>query len=395
MSRKLFIAGALLLAAYAFIFSLLTFDTIVRIFSKASTMETPNLLLLIFLEMSRLIASVVAVIIALVLIARRSDRSDGRALSIFLLFTVILYEKAVGANGFPGPVQENVAGALLQAGISPRVLSWFFGPSAWPAWPAIAALLRFSAVFPKPLEAEMLEASGRSDRQGFLRAARPAGADVGAYFRRVSLSLLNARAFTTPYLAAGAVVLAIIQTLTQGVLFDVVLGSLAFLALCVAFTNLRAAYVAAEGEERVRMTWLVEGFVVAVVIFVISSSLLMLVPGRAGMMAAFLLFTLAPLAVMVCLALSVLDKGELDSRQAIDETVRGGTIALFATFFFGVLYQLFGAAVERLGMSHALAPIAAAVIVAMLYRPMSKQADRLRLRVLEQSTTQTHTGGTG
>ncbi len=384
-ARMLFLPAAIIVMVYAAIFPLLTIDTLARVLGTLGGFETRNLLLVLFLELSRLFTTVVALLLAVALILRGRQHADGRALAFFLLFAVIAYEQVFGSNGVPGPAQESVALALRTAGVSSALLNWLFGAVPWAVWPAAAALLRFAAIFPRPLDPDMLDESGRSDRRGLLRARGVAGLDVGALCRRLSKLLLARGAFRPVPLCAAAVLLVAAQTALPNTVASVALGLIGLGSVCVAFTNLRAGHAAAAGADRVRMIWIAEGFVLALFMFLVSAVVLLLVPGSVARTAAFILIMLTPAAISICLALSVLDRGELDSAGAIEVTIRHGTLAVFLALAFGALNLALQLAAGRLGMSHALAAGVAATGTAAGIGGLRKAADRLRLRVLERS----------
>ncbi len=231
----------------------------------------------------------------------------------------------------------------------------------------------------------MLDESGRSDRRGLLRARGVAGLDVGALCRRLSKLLLARGAFRPVPLCAAAVLLVAAQTALPNTVASVALGLIGLGSVCVAFTNLRAGHAAAAGADRVRMIWIAEGFVLALFMFLVSAVVLLLVPGSVARTAAFILIMLTPAAISICLALSVLDRGELDSAGAIEVTIRHGTLAVFLALAFGALNLALQLAAGRLGMSHALAAGVAATGTAAGIGGLRKAADRLRLRVLERS----------
>lgn len=383
-ARSFFLAAALLLVVYAAIFPLLTMDTLAKILGRASTLETRSLFLLLYLELSRLFTSLTAITIAIVLILRGSRRPDARALAIFLLFATITYEKVFGSNGYPGPVQERVTEALFAAGASPRLLTWLFGPLTWAAWPAAAALLRFSTVFPNHLEPEVLENSGRADRRGLMRSSGLAGKDIGAFFRGISKRLLSGGGFRPITLVGWAGLMIALHTALGGAPAAPVLWLVAFFAAGIPFTNLRAAYASARDADRVRLTWMVEGFVLALFMFLISAAILLVIPGAVARMAGFILIMLAPATIMVCMALSVLDHGELDAQDPIDRTIRTGTVALSVTVVFGVVYRILEIATNHFGMSHALASFGATIIAALGFEAIRRSTDEVRLRILER-----------
>lgn len=386
--RWAFLSAVIVLAFYATIFPLLTIDTLTKILHHMAGYETRSLFLLLYLEFSRLFTSVVAVTIAIVLIARGRERADVRALAMFLLFATITYEKVFGTNGLPGPVQERMTEALFAAGASPKILQWLFGPVAWSIWPTVAALLRFSTVFPHDLHADALEASGRADRQGFMRSTGVVGADVGALFRGISRRVLSAGGYRPLVLSGAAIVMVAGHTALAGTRASLGLWLVTALAGCIAVTNIRAAYVTSDGTDRVRITWIVEGFVLALLMFLISAVVLLIIHTPAAVMAGFVLIMLAPATVMVCMALSVLDRGELDTQTMIDQTVRNGTIILVLTLIFGVLYGLIGFATDYYGMSRALAALAAAISTGIGFEAIRLSTDRLRLKILERSSSE-------
>lgn len=383
-AKTLFFVSAALLFVYAGIFPLLTIDTLAKIFARATTYETRNLFLLLFLELSRLFTTAVALGLAAALVLRNHERRDARALVLFLLFATITYEKIFGSNGYPGHVQEKVSEALFAAGASPKLLLWLFGPIAWSIWPTAAALTYFSAQFPRTLESAQLQASGLTDRRGMLRASGPAGADVGAMFRKLSESLLERGWFWPARLSIAAIVMIGIHTVLGGSTARYALLGLGVLLIGVIVTNLRASYHEARGPDHVRMTWIVEGFVVVLFIFLVSGAAL-ITPLPAVQIAAFVLMMMAPAALAICFALSILDQGELDSANAVAETVGAGVLALVTVAVFGMVFRVFDAVAASTGMSHALALGAAGVVMLLGFGALRRGTDSLRVKVLEQN----------
>jgi hypothetical protein len=354
----------ILLLAYAVLFPLLTADTLSKLLPRLAAFETANALLLLYLEFGRLLTSGIAIILAAVMLARK--RADSRALAVALLFAVIAYEKKFGSNGFPGPVQESVANALLSRGVSPKILAWLFGPLAWAVWPSLAAMLRFSVVFPREMDESTLLASGQQDRRGFMRNNGLAGRDIGAAFRGMSLALLQRRLYEPRMLAAGALILVVAHTVLQPPLaVTLILG--AFI-MCIVITNLRAAYLVSVGEDRARATWIAQAPLVAGFIFLGSALLLAIAPAMRTI--AFTMIMAAPIAAICCLALSVLDRGELNTQNALGRTVALGSAGIGAILLFGAVY--------------AVAPVWVALIIALVSIPVVKRVtDRVSKKILE------------
>ena len=384
MARAAFIVVAILLLIYAAIFPLLTLDTLSRLLSQAAAFAGKDLLLLLFLELSRVFTTVVAILIAAALLISGRRRSDARALALFLLLAAISYEKVFGSNSYPGHLQERLTNALLNAGVSHQLLFWLFGPVVWTVWFAAAALLRFSVTMPRDLDAAALDASGLRDRRGLLRGKGVGGADIGALFRSASARIARSGAYRVLPLTIAAAVLAALNTLAHGAAVTALLYIIALTVVCVVITNIRAAHGLAEGADRARVTWIGEGFIITLFLFLISAAALITIPDRAGLMSAFVLIMLTPAAIIICLALSVLDHGELDAEASLDWTVRHGTIIVAVVVTFGIVYDLVSFAAGRLGMSHAAAVAIAAVAAVIAYRPLSRAVDRLRLKVLEK-----------
>lgn len=378
--RIVFFILAFFAFLYAIIFPILTLDTLVRVFSRAQALETRNLFLLLFLEGSRLVTSIVGIALALILILRASDRADARALAMFLLFATITYEKLLGGSAYPGYGQERATMALLQAGLSPRLLSAAFGPNAWTLWAALAALLRFSAVFPRPIETGTLEASGTKDRRGMLRGSAVAGSDVGAAFRNVSMALQRKGVYRSTVLAATASGMIVLHLLLGP---GLVIAATAFV-IGIVITNVRASFMTAEGTDRVRGIWITEGFLLALFMFLIGAAVFV-VPRPDARMLGFLVVMLIPATVMACLALAVLDHGELDTGDLIESTARTGTFLLGLLLGFGLLLRFFLFAGRAVHLAPAAAFFAAAAVAALAAIPLRNALERLRLRLLERT----------
>lgn len=382
--RTAFLVLAALAFVYALIFPLLTIDSLVLLFARPQAYEARNFLVILFLEVTRLFTTLVGIGVAAYLLMRASDREEGRALAIFLLFATITYEKVLG-GGVIGPVQDSAARALIAGGVPAPLLKLLFGPQVWTAWIAIAALLRFSAVFPRPLQAESLEASGRADRRGFLRGSAVAGADIGASFRSLSRWLLERKAFGFAPLAAFALVMAAIHLLVAGRLHDLVFWALAVLALFVAITNVRGAYLASDDAGRARTAWITLGLVLGLFMFLTSTAAYVLIPTALVRAMAFGLMMIIPAVIMSCLALSVGASGEHDTRAAVQWAVRAGAIILGMMIVLAAVLAVGRWTSNRFGVPPALTVLGAVVLTALAYVPVSRVADRTRRRVLEDA----------
>ncbi|HEX6066627.1 MAG TPA: hypothetical protein VFZ04_20475 [Longimicrobiales bacterium] len=310
-----FLVLAILLLLFLAIFPVLTIDAIGKLLTRAAQLERGNLVLVLYLELSRAFTTLTAVLTALFLVLRSAREPDGRALALFLIFSALTYEKIFGATGYPGPLQEKFTLALLDAGVPRGVLYWLFGSVPWSLWLALAAIMRFSVVFPRPpLSAEAIDASGAQDRRGMLRGSGIAGFDIGAGLRSISKRALRAGAFRPVpiWLAAGALI--VITTLLTSTVRLAAFAITATAVTALAITNLRASYRVVAEREKVRVRWLLLGFAIAGAFFVLASLPLLISEHPLVTVPALVLLMLAPAAIMVCGAMAVLYRGALDPR---------------------------------------------------------------------------------
>jgi hypothetical protein len=382
--RVVFLVLAALAFIYALIFPLLTIDSLVLLFSRPQAYETGNFLLILFLEVTRLFTTLVGIGVAAYLLVRASDREDGRALAIFLLFATITYEKVLG-GGVIGPVQDSAARALIGGGVPAGLLKLLFGPQVWTAWFAIAALLRFSAFFPRPLHAEALAASGLEDRRGLLRGSAVAGADIGASFRALSSWLLVRKTFGPVPLAIFALLMAALHVLLADRVHDLVFWAIAIIMLFVAITNVRGAYLVSDDDGRSRTAWITLGLVLGLFMFLTSTAAYVLIPTTLTRAMAFGLMMITPAVIMSCLALSVGASSAHDTRAAVDWAVRAGTIILGMMIVLAAALALARWTSSSFGVPPALAILGAVALTALAYVPVSRGADRTRRRVLEDA----------
>jgi hypothetical protein len=382
--RSAFWILAILTFVYALIFPLLTIDSLLLIVGEIETYERRNVLVILFLELSRLFTTLVGVGVAGYLLVRASDRPAGRALALFLLFVTITYEKALGGSAVPGPGQEADAGALLGAGVPAYVMRWLFGEQIWTAWPAIAALLRFSSHYPADLHVDALEASGTEDRRGFLRGSSVAGADIGASFRALSRWLLARNAFSALALTVAAVVMIVLHTMFSERIHPLALWAVALFALFIAVTNVRGGYMAADAGARARAAWITLGLVLGLFMFLISTAAFVLIADPITRGLTFGLMMLVPAVVMSCLAMSVITSGRRDARVLVHSAVRAGFIAFAMLLLLALVYGVGRWFSDHFGVSPAIAALAAVAVCAFAYVPVSQVADRLRVRILEQ-----------
>jgi hypothetical protein len=367
------------------IFPILTFDAVGKLLSRIAALEPGNLVLLLYLELSRAFTTIVAIGAALYLVMRSSRHADGRALALFLMFSALTYEKIFGTTGYPGPLQEKFTIALLNAGVSRDFLLWLFGPVPWSLWLALAAALRFSVVFPHPpLSAEAIDDSGRTDRRGMLRGAGVAGLDIGAAFRGVAKRALQIGALRPLPLWTSAVLLIVVTTLVGPGARAALFAIAASLVTALAITNLRASYNVIDEAEKKRMRWLMLGFAIGGSLFLIAALPLLFFDDPVANIPALVLLMVAPTIIMVCMALGVVYKGPADAGEMLERVPGAAALALVVLLVFAVTLTSLSALATRVGLSRSLVVLATLVITALLFEPLRRGTERMVNRILER-----------
>lgn len=307
------------LVCYAALFPVLSVDVLMRLFARFGHQDRANLALLVFFESTRFLRSGIALALVMLLLGRRVEFRYARALVLFLLFGALAYAMTFGGGGYVGPFQEWLTVTLREAGLSRAVLHTLFGYGWWPTWLALGALLRFSVLFPKPLEAGWINESGRADRAGFMRGVPGAGLDVGAatratLLRAVQRGWLNAGPV---WIICGAAALASIALRTHPARQLLWLPLLFGVGLVI--TALRAGFVAGDELERRQIRWLGRGALAGMLFFLAAGVVGLFGDGPAVAVGVFLLLTVAPGTLVAALAVAVL----LDTRRPAPAQLSG------------------------------------------------------------------------
>ena len=375
----LILAGSLTL--FLMLFPAITADSIAHLFSKRPGLDPGNFALIFYLELSRGITTVVALIAVLVLLVKSSGAADARALTLFLIFVALTYEKVFGGTGYPGPMQERATLWMLENGMSRATLAWIFGPVPWSIWLALAAILRFSVVFPRPpLSPGIIDASARHDRKGMMRGAGVAGTDVGAVFRGISKRLLAAGAFKPVPLWAAAIALIVATTVLGRTARITLFAVVASVVTALAITNLRASYNVVEPREKERMRWLTLGFLGAAALFLVASLPVLLVDNQIATVPALVLLMIAPAVVMICMAMSVIYEGQLDAAELLERLPEATGVA----FVLLLIFTLVATALAASGADGGIVAAAAAATVLLFWKPVRALVSRAVNRVLER-----------
>jgi hypothetical protein len=315
-----------------------------------------------------------AAVLSLALAWRSWHRDDARALATFLAFAAF----ALAGDGVWWLMRLSRAPEWLRdaAGLSVPVC----------VLAGMAAMLRFSCTFPRPLAADEL---------------RPASAAPS----RAALWLAAAQRWSTDAAAvrrAAAWTIGLLILLPEGARIAAKAGGLAFLELDilkyavlglllasmgVSALNLRAGHRRADEEGRRRIFWVLEGFLLATGIAALASALKLMqdVVGYAppvrfwyplAMMAAFA-------ALLACLAVAMFYAGAVDPELAVRRTAVAGLVGLMMVVMFATVEQLLqGWLGHRLGLGDRAGGILTGVTVGLAFEPLRARTAALVERLL-------------
>jgi NADH:ubiquinone oxidoreductase subunit K len=353
------------------------------------------------------VALTAVAIVSLVLQLRFAETAQQRGLVVALMVLTV-----VGAPAAAG-LSLSLAWRNWHRGDA-RALATFLALAAWvlagdglwallrlagtPAWLArtvdlsipvcvvagMAAMLRFSCTFPRPLTPAELASPGASRAARVLSALQRWSTNAAGVRRAaVWLSVGAILVPQTVLIAASALgdAHAIPSVLKYGLL-GLLLGS-----MTVSAANLRAGYRVADVEGRRRIFWVLEGFLLATAIALLASALKVLqdmtgyapaVPFWYGMamMAAFT-------ALLGCVAVAMFYAGALDPALAIRRTAVVGLVGVMTVILFATLEQaLQGWLGQRLGLSDRAGGVLTGVAVGLTFEPLRARSSALVDRVL-------------
>ncbi len=303
-----------------------------------------------------------AALLALALAWLAEDRADSRALAICL-----------GLLAF-GPAADTLAAGVVHPllGDAARDATYFVRDLAMVL--ATAALVRFTALFPRPL--------------------RPADLGPGP-LRAVRLAFLDERRVWRAGIALGVAIpgaILLVEHLVgraagRRLLPILVAVGLAGLTLAVAY--LRTPRPALDAADLRRRDWVLQGFVAATVVLLLASSVKVVqmlggyAPGLPGWYIIALALGLDLLVVF--LAVAMFYHGAFDPRLAIRRTAVAGLVGTLLVFVFVGVEQLLEETVQRwLGLGDRAGGILTGGVVALSFEPLKRRMDALVGRLLRR-----------
>ncbi len=299
-----------------------------------------------------------AVVLAAALLWRGQRRPENRLLALFLALVAFL----LSSDAFWW--WRSIAHPPAWTGLAMDNLNAFASIAS------VAALLRFSSVFPLPLEPRHLTGPGplRRLRSALLRPRIVWLLAVGFYVVLLlswQLAELFGHAPAEPLTVA-------LRMLAVAVLIA---------GVAAAVANLRTGARFADPAERRRLFWLIEGFLAGVAILVLGGALRLAAPlvGGTALRGAFgFALYLALLVILAGLAIAMFFSGALDPGLAIRRTAVFGLVGLTMVFVFaGVENAMQNVVADRLGMSDHLSGLISGGLVALTFDPIKERFNRL------------------
>lgn len=342
--------------------------------------------------------------LTLLIVTRARRRSDATALALSLGFGCLAYSQAFPALLFPHSGFDPRPEALGEGLFMVLALAdpWQQARVLAPAYLAAAAFLRFSVLFPTPLEG----ASIREDRAGRaspIGPSLPSSADP--YWLTALVKPLGKGDYES-YLAffrswrvwAAAAGFALVPWATPDTAVGDALVSLAFAtavaaALVLGVVHLGLRYRTLEPGDRHQILWSVAGFNALLWMAILSGALVLLwrLTGATllgwplGFWSGAALIPLGALALVALLGVGVLLQGAVGPELVIRQTTMNGALVTVLVFLFAGVEELVSDFVgERVGIPSDLGSFVAAGVAAVVFRPLQrilkKVADRLVAR---------------
>jgi hypothetical protein len=284
------------LALFVGFLGVLALDLAWRVWVTRAVFDPGDAGMLLTLESTR--AAATFALVAIALAALRGREPGSAAFAAFLLFVGMWYAKTT-AYGFPGFLQERIAGGLVEAGVPHRLLRVLFGEPGWALPPALAAFLAFAMRYPAPPVAADVRETHATGRRGTFRDVALAGTDVRSFVHRAAAATLERGWWHPATLASGAFAGAVAMlaggALARGIVLAVMTAVGAF-----ACAFLRTAWLRSEGEARTRLASLGRAGLAAS-IGVLAGGALAFVPGETVARMTMTVATAAPLGAAVLL----------------------------------------------------------------------------------------------
>ena len=306
-----------------------------------------------------------ACLVAVPLVLKAQRLVEARALALFLAFMALFWGTVFSFFYFLPSEPGNIAfGSHVGQGASAWTYTWYVL--------AIVAFLRFSVLFPQPLDANQLGAKSRFAPFQTLRRLSMEPAAVWAVGAALILVMAapNVGGTWSPRTATPVDVTWTVWWITIG--WRIVLGYVIVPLSMMVFgvLNLFLGLRTATGMDRRRSLWVFAGFAVALWMVLVAVTLLFIgdLPDAVSIWGVPL-FLFAPLVIVTCLFVAVFYRGDIDPALVIKRSTVYGTLGVAFVVLFAVAESLVSdLLVDRLGLPDAaggalLGGLAAAVVI--------------------------------
>lgn len=325
--------------------------------------------------------ALLACALAALLVWKAAERADARALTLFLCFLAIFWGSLF--RFLKVTVGEGTVNASLSYGDG-----WVSRTASLAFVLAVAAFVRFSALFPRPLTADRLPPARRFPalrrlRAAFLRAPVVWGVTAVALIVLELAPPVLARLAGEPDGPGESAPLFVPVMIGLAVFTYVVLPIAAF---ALGTRNLRASYRGASEDERRRILWVVAGFAVSAWLILGALGLLLGIAlldvelEALGIIVPVAIF-IAPLVLVTCAAIGILRSGAVDPALVLRRSTVYGALGVLAVVAFAGLENALSALVEaRLGLPGIIGSMIAGALVAAVLIPVRGPLQRLVAR---------------
>lgn len=307
-----------------------------------------------------LLSGPAAAALSLALAWRSWHRDDARALATFLALAAFV----LAGDGLWWLMRLSGAPEWLASAASLLVPVCLLA--------GMAAMLRFSCTFPRPLSpAEPGPDGGTPWRAGWAAAQRwstDAAAVRRAAAWTVGLLIVLPESVRIAAEAWG-------RPLPRLPMVKYAVLGLLLAAMAVSALNLRAGHRSADAEGRRRIFWVLEGFLLGTAIAALASALKLMQDATGYVPPVEFWYPLAMMmaftALLACLAVAMFYAGAVDPELAVRRTAVAGLVGLAMVVMFATLEQaLQGWLGERLGLGDRAGGILTGVTVGLAFEPL-------------------------
>lgn len=299
--------------------------------------------------------------LALALVWRIVPRPDSRALAMLLADMTLLR----AGDRWPA-LHDTWPVALHDSAHAASIVAWIL---------LLPALVHFTLVFPAPLDADRIRASGGLRYFVALRAALSRGRTL------VAATIGTAVLFIAAGMGLAALRHADANSIRPDRVIQPMLAVVTLIVLVVAVENLRSSLRGADAGARRRAYWVLEGFVAGTFVLAVGSvvKLVLMLEHLQTTVDWYGLAIVASWAtLLVCVAIAMFFAGALDAGLAIRRTAVVGLVGILMVFVFTAVESLVGEHLQAwIGLSDRVGAMLTGGVVALTIGPIERRVSRM------------------